>query len=558
MDYYDLGRYSRPITTTSPEAQLWFDRGLNWTYGFNHDEAIRCFEKAIEHDTDCAMAHWGLSYAYGPYINKEWRFYAQDELSRMLPIMRESAERASLLANDPIEKALADALIVRYQSDRPELLDVMNGWHDDFAQAMGTVHAQFPDDRDVIAIYVEAMMMRTPWMLWDLQTGEPMPNASTKRMMTVLEKGVSLTETEQLDPHPGIAHMMIHTLEMSPHPERAMGAADALRDLVPDSGHLHHMPTHIDVLCGKYWDAVIASEKAIAADKKYLAQVGPYGQYTAAVCHDNHLMMFASMFLGRWQSAIEAADMICEILTNEVLLRSTPAFQITLESYYSMRMHVFVRFGKWQEIIDEPMPDNPELYPVTTAMHHYAKGIALATLGQFEAAELERHAFESTLAGIPIDRHLFNNTSHTVLAIARQMLVGEMHYHQEKYDLAFDHLRQAVALNDGLFYTEPWAWMHPPRHALGALLLAQNHLEEAEAVYRADLGLDGSIGRASCHPDNVWSLHGYVECLEKLGKLEEAAKWRPKLDHALQFVDVPIHSSCMCRKINQSDLSCCE
>ena len=145
-----------------------------------------------------------------------------------------------------------------------------------------------------------------------------------------------------------------------------------------------------------------------------------------------------------------------------------------------------------------------------------------------------------------------------MLAIARQMLLGEMKYHQGDFDESFAHLRQAVALNDGLFYTEPWAWMHPPRHALGALLLAQNRLAEAELVYRADLGLDGSVSRASCHPDNVWSLHGYVECLEKLGKLDEAAEWRPKLDDVLQFVDVPIESSCMCRKINRPSSGCCE
>ena len=144
-----------------------------------------------------------------------------------------------------------------------------------------------------------------------------------------------MAEKENLPPHPGICHMVIHTLEMSMIPEQAMAAADQLRDLMPDCGHLHHMPTHIDVLCGNYHDAVIASEKAIAADKKYLAQVGPYGQYTAGVCHDNHLMMFASMFLGRWATAIEAADMICEVVTDEVLNRSTPAFQISFENFFS-------------------------------------------------------------------------------------------------------------------------------------------------------------------------------------------------------------------------------
>ena len=203
-----------------------------------------------------------------------------------------------------------------------------------------------------------------------------------------------------------------------------------------------------------------------------------------------------------------------------------------------MRMHVFVRFGKWQEIIDEPMPENPELYPVTTAMHHYAKGIAYATLGDFASAGNERDLFDQQVASIPKDRHLFNNTSRSVLAIAREMMCGEICYHKGYYGPAFSHLRHAVSLSDGLFYTEPWAWMHPPRHALGALLLAQDHIEEAEAVYRADLGLDGTVNRANVHPDNVWSLHGFVECLEKTGKVDELAIWRQKLNEALLFNDV--------------------
>ena len=187
-------------------------------------------------------------------------------------------------------------------------------------------------------------------------------------------------------------------------------------------------------------------------------------------------------------------------------------------------------------------------------MHHYAKAIANATLGHFDAAEAERQAFEQTLTQIPEDRHLFNNTSHTVLAIARQMMLGEIAYHQADHDVAFDHLRQAVALNDGLFYTEPWAWMHPPRHALGALLLAQNHLGEAREVYEADLGFDDRVIRAKQHHDNVWSLHGYVECLEKLGDAQLAAEWRPKLEKAMALTDVPITSSCACRKV---DNDCC-
>ena len=202
-------------------------------------------------------------------------------------------------------------------------------------------------------------------------------------------------------------------MEMSPWPERALPAANGLRDLVPDAGHLRHMPTHIDVLCGDYPAAVVASRKAIAADKKYLENIGPFDYYTAACCHDFHQMMFAAMFLGQYQTAHDAADDMRSLLSEEILRTGIPSLAITLESYYSMRMHVLVRFGKWQRIIDEPLPDDPQLYCVTTAMFHYARGVAFAARKQPAAAEVERNQFAATLAKIPEDRHLFNNTSHT-------------------------------------------------------------------------------------------------------------------------------------------------
>jgi tetratricopeptide (TPR) repeat protein len=180
-------------------------------------------------------------------------------------------------------------------------------------------------------------------------------------------------------------------------------------------------------------------------------------------------------------------------------------------------------------------------------MTHYAKGVAHAATGQVTEAAGERARFAAAVARVPESRTLFNNTCRDILAVAGAMLDGELEYRRGNYDEAFRLLRRAVELDDGLPYDEPWGWMQPARHAYGALLLEQGLLAEAEAVYRADLGLDGTLARACQHPGNVWSLHGYHECLTRLGKDEQAGIVRQQLEIAAARADVPIRSSCYCR-----------
>jgi tetratricopeptide (TPR) repeat protein len=150
-------------------------------------------------------------------------------------------------------------------------------------------------------------------------------------------------------------------------------------------------------------------------------------------------------------------------------------------------------------------------------------------------------------AAVPETRMLFNNTCIDILNIAEEMLEGELSYRQGEHDIAFAHLRRSVELDDTIPYDEPWAWMQPARHALGALLLEQGRTEEAKAVYRADLGLDDTLSRASQHPDNVWALHGLHECLMARGESVEAGLIKQRLDIANARADVPINASCFCR-----------
>jgi tetratricopeptide (TPR) repeat protein len=542
--YYDLGTHSRAVTTSSPQAQLWFDHGLNWTYAFNHEEAIRCYEKALHHDPECVMAYWGIAYAAGPNYNKAWEAFDEVDLQQSLERAYSATRRALAIMDrtTPLERALIDALQARYPS--PDPADVSPEWNDRYADAMRSVYRDHQDDLDIASLFAEALMNRTPWLLWDLRTGEPAEGASTLEATAVLERALEDPASRH---HPGVLHMYVHLMEMSPHPERALRAADWLRGLVPDGGHLVHMPTHIDVLCGHYHRVVEDNHRAIIADRKYLEREGAMNFYSLYRAHDYHFKLYGAMFLGQYEAALEAADELIATIPEDLLKVELPPMADWLEAFVPIKMHVLIRFGKWQEILDTPLPDNQELFCVTTALIRYARGVALAATGRVAEAEAEKSLFEAAVGKVPDTRYLFNNSALDILAIAAQMLYGELEYRKGNYDVAFAHLRKSIELDDNLPYDEPWGWMQPTRHALGALLLEQGHVEEAEAVYRADLGLDDSLPRTYQHPENVWSLHGYHECLTRLGKHELAGMIEQRLDLAAARADVPIHASCYCR-----------
>ena len=547
-DYYNLGSHSLTVTTNSPEGQLWFDRGLLLCYGFNHGEAVKCFRRVLESDPNCAMAYWGTAYALGPNYNKSWDAFDEAEFKSVIAEAYELTSKAVSLLDwvTEMEQAMIRTLTYRYPTDVPGADP--SGWVEDYSTEMRKVYHQFPDDPDVCTLFAESLMNRTPWKLWDLKTGDVAEGASTVEAEEVLEAALGRIEDARGPRHPGLLHMYIHLMEMSPHPEKAMKEADRLRDLVPDSGHLQHMPTHIDVLCGQYQTVVDSNAAGIVADRKFQERDGAVNMYSVYRCHNYHFLVYGAMFLGQYRPAIEAAEeMVSSILTAELLGVQSPPMADWLEGFVSIKQHVLIRFGRWEEIIAQDLPEDQELYCVTTTMMRYARAVALASSGDLQAAENESVLFDEALSHVPDSRKLFNNTCLDILAIARQMMLGEIEYRRGNFEAAFTHLRKSVELDDNLLYDEPWGWMQPTRHALGALLLEQGEVEEACRIYRADLGYGDSLSRASQHPDNVWSLHGYHECLNRLGRTAEATIIEQRLRLASARTDVPVTASCFCR-----------
>lgn len=543
-EYFDLGSYGRETSTASEDAQTWFDRGLVWAYSFNHEEAVRCFDRALENDPGFALAHWGVAFAVGPNYNKDWdAFDDQDRHESLDRAVESLANVRSHLDNATVvERRLIEALSRRYQgTDLPE--DPV-GWNEAYVEEMRRVYAEFPDDLDVATLFADAMMNVTPWQLWDLSTGEPAAGAHTVEARNVLEAGLRQTGGND---HPGLLHLYLHLIEMSSEPEAALDAADRLRVLVPDAGHLLHMPTHIDVLCGDYRRVVDSNAAAIVADERYVEKVGSHNFYTLYRCHDYHFRIYGAMFLGCSRIALEASDRLAAALPEDLLRVESPPMADWLEGFLPMRLHVLIRFGMWAEILETPLPRDRDLYCTTTAMIHYAKGVAFAATGGIEESERERDAFREAVTMVPASRTVFNNTCLDILAVASAMLDGELEYRKGNFDRAFESLHHSIELDDGLPYDEPWAWMQPTRHAYGALLLEQGRVEEAAAAYAQDLGFDQSLPRSSWHPNNVWSLHGYYECLLELGDATAARIVKPQLDAAIRRADIPIEASCFCR-----------
>ena len=545
-EYFDLGSYHRPVSTSSEAAHTWFNRGLIWCYGFHHEEATECFKRAKAEDPNCIMALWGIAYSVGPNYNKSWEIFDKDELDRNLSQALDAVEAAKNKATDlnsaPVERALIHAIRFRYQKDAAADTSKCNG---EYAQAMEAVYEQFGEDLDVAALYGDALMNLTPWSLWDLRSGKPTEGSRGLEAKAVLERAMAQDGGEE---HPGLLHLYIHLMEMSRTPEVALPAADRLRGLIPDASHLHHMPTHLDVLCGDYRRAITSNTEAIRADERWFARGSPLCFYSLYRAHNYHFRIYAAMFAGQSKVALETAAQLEASLPDELLRKRSPPMADWLEGFLSIRLHVLIRFGRWADILNLQLPKVQDLYCVTTAMTHYGKGIALANTGKIHQASEERSLFHVANGRVPQSRTLFTNASLDILKIAKAMLDGEIEYHGGAVEKGFELLKVAIDLSDNLPYDEPWGWMQPPRHAYGALLLEQNRAEEAAAVYSADLGLDDTLPRALQHPNNIWALHGYHESLRRLGRDSEARFVKKQLELGAATADVPIISSCYCRQ----------
>lgn len=510
-----LGSHHRKITTSSREAQRYFDQGLTWAYAFNHDEAIRSFTRAAELDPRCAIAWWGVALCNGPHINNPivtpQRAQAAWHAVQQALALQDGASK--------VEQRLIQAVAQRYADPAPPDRRTLD---EAYALAMEKVRGEFPADDDVATLFAEALMNLQPWDLWT-PLGEP--KARTLDILAALEC------VQQRNPkHPGASHLYIHAVEAGPHPEKAVAAADFLRNAVPIAGHLVHMPSHIDVQTGRWAQAADQNVKAIAADRRYHALAPRQEFYRVYMSHNHHFLAFASMMEGRYAAALRAArEMIAGVpddfaRSNAALV--DPSFNIVLE--------VQMRFGKWDALLAAPPP--PDYLPISTALWRFMRGVALAAKGQLAEAQREQSEFRAAAAKVAPDAMMAINPARKIIDIANHVLAGELAYRQGDSSTAIAELRSAAAVEDSLLYMEPPDWLLPTRHILGAFLLDAGRIDEAEQVYREDL---------HAWPENGWSLHGLARCA-RTRSAADTAELERRFARAWRRADTPIQASCLC------------
>jgi tetratricopeptide (TPR) repeat protein len=512
---FDLGAWHHTITTNSPEAQRYFDQGLNLSYAFNHAQAIIAFEEAARLDSTCAMAYWGKALALGPNINWPMDSTAEDPAWHAL-------QKALALApgvSEP-ERAYIQALSKRYadptMANRPSRAAMDSA----YANAMREVAKRYPDDADAGTLFAESMLDLNPWNQWALN-GTAAPG--TDEIIATLDGVLKKTPN-----HPGANHFYIHALEASQHPELAVPAAERLGNLVPDAGHLVHMPGHIWHRVGRYNEADDVNVKAARIDSAYVEKYQPQSLYPMMYYpHNVHFIWSSACFAGRSAEAITASRRLATLVPPEMVTQMPP-----IEFFCPSPVYGMVRFGRWADILEESAP--PKEWRFTTGMWHFARGFAYNATGQLAKARVELDSVVTIAAATPPDAMVSFNSAAALLRLAGHALAGEMDAKRGRVDDAVRHFTEAIKEEDALHYDEPPAWFMPVRQELGAVLLAAGRVQEAEAAYREDLRR---------YPENGWSLFGLAKCLRARKAGAEAAEVEERFARAWARADVKISAS---------------
>ncbi len=507
----NLGTLHHPITTTSTEAQQYFDQGLRLVYAFNHEEAIHAFEEAARLDPSAAMAYWGAALALGPNINAAMERPSE---RRAWDAVQKAKTHSAHVSE--AERGYIEALSKRYSPKNRARAALDKA----YADAMRALWEQFPDDPDAGVLFTEALMDLRPWDLW---TADGRPKPGTEDIVSTLESILA-----RYPDHPGACHYYIHAVEASPAPDRALPCAERLPALMPGAGHLVHMPAHIYIRLGKYHEAAERNAHAAHVDEEYLARRNLNGDYADGFYAHNLHFLWASLAMeGRRAEALRVARELTGTVVEEEARKEK-----WKELYLPTPLWSMIRFGQWDELLREPAP--PKVLRLQHSMWRLGRGLALAATGRLPGAEAEHIVLAGMAKRLGRSRTSEEKTQRALLKIAERLLAGEIAARQQKYDDAIKLLEEAIKLEDALPYSEPPFWPIPVRHYLGATLLMAGQPGDAEAVYRADLARN---------PNNGWAFFGLTQSLLAQEKSGEAETVEQQFKTSWTYADVTLTAS---------------
>lgn len=509
----NLGKYGMKVSTSNERAQLFFNQGLNLYYGFNHLEAYRSFKEVARLDPACAMAYWGQALSLGPNINLPMDPADTETVYKALQKALTLMDKSS-----PKEQALISALSRRYTA---EALKDRKSLDEAYAIAMEEVAKNFPEDAEVNTLYAEALMDLHPWDFWKNGKAQPW----TSQPVAIIDKVIS-----KYSNHPGANHLNIHILEASPDPDKAVESADILIDLVPGSGHLVHMPSHIYIRVGRYIDGVESNERAVKTDEEYIAQCKVQGVYPLFYYpHNYHFLLACAQMAGMSEKSAATADALKKSIPVEMM--NIPDF-VALQHWYTMPWYNMVRFGKWNEVLEIEEPVDSLKY--VKSVWHYARGMAYIRMNKVPEAQQELSKLSSLVADPFMESTIGGfNSFKNVLGIGENILAAEIQTKLKNYDHAIQFMNKAMDIEDNLLYQEPPDWYHPTRQVLGAILLEAKKPALAEQRFREDLNQ---------YRNNGWSLYGLYQSLELQGKKKEAMEVKKEFDKAFAKSDVTLKS----------------
>ena len=486
--FNNLGTLSYRVTTGDPLAQKFFDQGLRLAYGFNHAEARRAFRKAQQLDPECAMCYWGEALVLGPNINapmdKAANAPALAAIARAQPLATRTSAR---------EQALIAALVERYSSDeavKREALDQA------YANAMGDAAKRFPEDQQIAVLYAESLMDLSPWDYWE--AGGAKPKGATAEIIAALERVLKVNPN-----HPGAIHYYIHMVEASSNPKRAEPYARRLAALMPGGGHVVHMPFHIFYRIGNYKEALNANRAAVKADEAYISRAAPQGIYPQAYYpHNVHSLMVSAQMAGDGKTAIAAAEKLSQVVSSDAAREIAWVQPIMAAPYLA-----HAQFSAPAAVLALPDPGGD--FPFVKAAWHYARGVAYAALDAPQGAQHEANAIAELRANEAVTQlSAMGIPAEDILKLSAHIVSARIAQANGDLQSAIAEFEQAVAIQDGLAYSEPAHWYYPVRQSLGATLIMAGELDRAEQTLRTSL---------SRNPNNGWALYGLKELYQKRG-----------------------------------------